>query len=67
MATVPTSVETPTVGWLLQSDGTVSPLIAARRQPMFGGAVVTHTDGREEIVNAHNVLAPDNLDQRLWF
>ena len=62
-----TPFDPPTAGWLLETDGGVSRLIAARRQPMFGGAVVTHADGRVEIVNALNVLSPDNLDERLFW
>lgn len=55
-----------TVAWLLQADGTVTPLAAARKLPMFGSARVTHMDGTQEIVNARNVLAGDDLDRRYW-
>ena len=55
-----------TIAWLLEADGTVTPLTAARKT-MFGNAIVTHTDGRTEVTNALNVLAGDDLDRRYFW
>ena len=55
------------IGWLLEADGTVRPVIAARRLVWPGAAIVTYHGGGTEVVRAVNVLSRDDLDVRFDF
>jgi hypothetical protein len=61
-----TTTTQPTVAWLLEADGTVTPLIEARRSVWPGSAYVTFANGTKMAVNARNVLAGDDLDRRYF-
>lgn len=54
------------VAWLLEFDGTVTPLTKARRIMWPGAAEVTFEDGKTETVHQSRVLAGDNLEEHYF-
>jgi hypothetical protein len=60
------TAEVSTVAWLLEPDGTVTPLVAARRSIWPGSATVTTASGDVQTVSALNVLSRDDLDRRYF-
>ena len=63
-----TTTTTPDhVAWLLNADGTVTPLAAVRRMAFPGSARVTLADGTTRGANVLNVLSRDDLDRRYRF
>lgn len=55
-----------TEAWLLNADGTVTALVAARRCVWPGTAVVTFADGTTATTSLLNVLAGDDLGTRYF-